>query len=137
MDEPAENKVRGTYYESLFRTECLNRGFNVSVPEGDYLGYDVIVESKGGLLRTCQVKGTRSLDPSNRWAITLNRGSGRKKPLGQVDFLAAYVDYPDVRSWYVIPRAEIGNVSSIKLYPANPNSRGRFESYRHAFHLLG
>ena len=127
---PVNPKKIGTYYESLFKTEVLKRGYNVATPEGDYLGYDVIVEGAKGL-KTVQVKGTRSIEKKYmRWKIVVTNLTEN------IDFLCAYVDWPDLRSWYVIPREKIKCVT-VKLYPDRPSSKGVFEPYRNAWHLLG
>ena len=120
-------KLQGIYYESLFTTECLKRGISVSHPAGDYLPFDVITDSRNGLKKV-QIKGTAYL-----------QGSGYKFLFGQYaakdfDFIAAYVDAPDIRTWYVFPHT--GRARTVKLYPQNPRSKGKYESYKAAFHLL-
>ncbi len=61
----ASSKAQGSYYESLFTTECLKRGISVSQPEGDYLPYDVITDSRLGLKKV-QIKGTARVDSGSR-----------------------------------------------------------------------
>lgn len=123
------SKAQGSYYESLFTTECLKRGISVSQPEGDYLPYDVITDSRLGLKKV-QIKGT-----------TYHEGSGYKVVIGRYaadafDFIAAYVDAPDFRTWYVFPQSLAGKAKAIKLFPHNPTSKGKYEPYKAAFHLL-
>jgi|14BtaG_2_1085337.scaffolds.fasta_scaffold29224_2 hypothetical protein len=123
------SKAQGSYYESLFTTECLKRGISVSQPEGDYLPYDVITDSRLGLKRV-QIKGT-----------SYREGSGYKVVVASYapdafDFMALYVDKPDFRTWYVFPKALPGKAKTIKLFPHNPTSKGKYEPYKSAFHLL-
>lgn len=122
-------KSQGSYYESLFTTECLKRGIFVSQPEGDYLPYDSITDTRLGLKRV-QVKGT-----------SYRAGSGYKVVISSYspnafDFMALYVDVPDFRTWYVFPKKISGSATTIKLFPHNPTSKGKYEPYKAAFHLL-
>ncbi len=126
----ANNKAQGSYYESLFTTECLKRGISVSQPEGDYLPYDLITDSRFGL-KKIQVKGTARKDEGSRGYRTVI------KPSADFDMLAIYVDIPDIRTWYVIPKDQLGRtVRAVKVFPHNPVSRGKYEPYKAAFHLL-
>ena len=132
------NKTRGNYYEVLFKAECLSRNMPVSTPEGAHLGYDLIVD--GQELWKVQVKGTRFGHPDKGYTVTLHQGGGRKGSsvysMTAWDFLAMYVDAPDIRCWYVIPRLATGKKASVKTYPSIPHSKGQFEPYKNAFHLL-
>ena len=132
-----DSKRQGSYYESLFRTACLKRGLAVSVPDGDHLPYDLVVEGERGLRRV-QVKGTTYKEPKGG-AYKLIVGHGPSKlgyDAGSFDFLGAYVDAPDVRCWYVIPPATFGAVRGLKFYPHVPASRGKYGRYKNAFHIL-
>ena len=50
-------KRQGTIAEQLFATQAMRRGFGVSMPIGDFLPYDIILDSNGILFRI-QVKST-------------------------------------------------------------------------------
>ena len=130
-------KKQGSYYEALFRTECLKRGLAVSVPDGDHLAYDLIVEGKGGL-RRIQVKGTAHKEPrGGGYKLVVAHGQGKiSYGAGSFDFLGAYADAPDVRCWYVVPLPAIGAAKGLKFYPHVPASRGKYERYKNAFHIL-
>ena len=131
------SKRQGSYYESLFRTACLKRGLAVSVPDGDHLPYDLIVEGERGLRRV-QVKGTTHKEPrGGGYKLVVAHGQGKiSYGAGSFDFLGAYADAPDVRCWYVVPLPAIGAAKGLKFYPHVPASRGKYERYKNAFHLL-
>ena len=130
-------KERGNYYESLFKTACLQRGLSVSPPEGDCMGYDVVVDGPSGL-RKVQIKGTACKTNARSYTVSLHTGRNRRGWYSMTawDFLALYADVPDVRCWYVIPRENLKRKASAKVYPHIPNSRGQFEPFKNAFHLL-
>ena len=129
-------KRQGTYYESLFKTACLKRGLDVSSPEGDHLDYDVVIGGKKDL-RKIQVKGTAVPFGSSGFRVTMGHGRGKEiYDSDSFDFLAVYVDIPDVRTWYVIPRDVLGRRKTVRVFPQNPASRGKYERYKNAFHIL-
>ena len=91
--------------------------------------YDVITDTRLGLKRV-QVKGT-----------SYRAGSGYKVVIARYapdafDFMALYVDVPDFRTWYVFPKKISSSATTIKLFPHNPISKGKYEPYKAAFHLL-
>ena len=136
----SDNKRAGTYFEQLFICECLSKGLDVSVPIGDYNQYDAIIDTGKKLLRV-QVKGTASKrrDRRNGYSITTGMGAkaSEKKRYQQnaYDLLAALVISDGYQHWYIIPRDHVGTNLSIKLFPS-PNSKARWEKYRHGWDLI-
>ena len=129
---PNENKNAGTLYEIEFQLECLKRGFPVSVPIGDNLAYDLVVDGNDGLKRV-QVRGTTVLQNYSYQACT---GTGQSKTVRRdaYDFLAVRI--PNHDAWYVVPRKALGTRASAHFTPHNPKGKGQYEPYRDAFGLL-
>ena len=134
------NKKAGTLYEQMFLVEALSRGLDVSVPVGDYSQYDAIVDSGGKLIRV-QIKGTATerKDRNGAFSITCAMGSKASQKTrysdSSYDVLAALVVSNGDRFWYIIPRTAVGSNLSIKLFP-NPQSKGKWEKYRHGWDLI-
>lgn len=133
------NKRAGTLYEQMFVCEALARGLDVAMPVGDYSQYDAIVDSKGRLSKI-QIKGTCTvLTGKSGYNINTSMGckSNAKKRYGKdvYDYLAAVILRGGDRIWYIIPRKDVGNRMTIKLYP-NPESEGMWEKYRYGWDLI-
>ena len=132
------NKKAGTLYETIFITESLMRGLDVSTTIGDYSQYDCIIDNGNKLFRI-QVKGTRSRQSKTGFKIVVAMGARKseknKYADDAYDMLAALVVKDGERHWYIIPKADIGDIMSLKLFP-NPTSKGKWEKYRHAWDLI-
>ena len=131
------NKKAGTLYEQIFICEALQKGLNVSVPIGDYLPYDLVIDN-GKKLQRIQVKGT-SHKQSSGYKVTIGKGNSlsRKKVRDKdsFDILAIVVMENGNRHWYLIPERSIGNIISLKVFP-NPESKGKYEKYKHGWNLI-
>lgn len=131
------NKRAGTLYESMFSTEALLRGLDVSNTVGDYSPYDCIIDNGKKLIRI-QVKGTKCQQTSG-YKITVAKGNSRNqktlRDTDSFDYLAAVVMHRADAHWYIIPELEIGRVMSIKLF-VNPTSKGKYEKYKHGWDLI-
>tara|TARA_B100000212_G_C27262216_1_gene485038 strand:- start:17 stop:436 length:420 start_codon:yes stop_codon:yes gene_type:complete len=133
-------KQYGTLYEQRFIAEALKRGLHVSEAKGDYMPYDLVVDS-GKKLYRIQVKGTQHKQKPGtcEYAVTTAMGAKTSKktqyPKDSYDLLAICVDTGDARIWYLIPKDKIGNRLSVKLFP-NPTSKGQWEKYRHGWDLI-
>jgi len=82
--------VLGCFAEYLFCVECLKRDINVSMPLSAGSVYDIVIESKGVLLKV-QVKSHQTGDFNNMDAIKVNFTAKRKYSTDEVDFFAIYV----------------------------------------------
>jgi len=133
----------GEQGECAFLDAAMSRGFLVSKPFGDSARYDFIVDPTGpdggrGPLWRVQVKsaltrsGTRSPYPG--YVISVRHGTPPKIcGFEDADFLAAYIF--DYHAWYIIPMTATTGAGSLWLYP-NRKTRGMFERFREAWHLL-
>jgi hypothetical protein len=134
----SNNKRAGTLYETIFIADALTHGLDVSTTVGDYSQYDCIVDSNGNLSRV-QIKGTKYRQSKTGFCITVGMGAKTSEKnhyaKNAFDILAALVIAEGERFWYLIPKSEIGNRLSIKLFP-NPDSKGRWEKYRHGWNLI-
>lgn len=134
------NKQAGCLYEQMFVVEALSRGFDISMPVGDYSQYDAIIDNGGKLIRV-QIKGTASerKDRAKAYSITCGMGAKTSKKIRYTDdaydILAALVLKDGDRFWYIIPRKEVGTNLTLKLFP-NPTSQGRWEKFRHGWDLI-
>lgn len=133
---PRNHKREGSYYEQLFAAEALKRGLAVSWPVGDYLGFDAIVGEGKSLVRI-QVKGTKGTTghaPVN-YAFHFGRGTNKcKEPT--FDFLAGRVEHADYGCWYIVPKKELGEIRTIRVFPHVPHSKSRWHPYKNAWQVL-
>lgn len=128
------HKRQGAYYEQLFATEAFGRGLAVSFPLGDYLPYDCII-GDGGTLSRVQVKGTTG---GANGLYMFHLGVGKSKVLNhEFEYLAGFADQGDVGWWYIIPKKDLAEAKkAIKVYPHVPRSKGQYERFQGAWHLL-
>jgi hypothetical protein len=129
-------KLKGEWAELQFMTRALALGLRVARVYGDSARYDFMVDAGGSLTRV-QIKSAWHLQNS-----TYRLGAQRGAPLGKVpyrtqelDFVIGYVVPED--AWYVVPAGALVHQRNFWVYPHRLNSRGRFEQYRDAWHLLG
>lgn len=138
----SQNKKFGTIAEYRVIVELITRNFVVSIPQGEYAGYDLIADNLAGKLFRLQIKSTnRQIPHSKGFRISIGRGASRKKPytLKDCDFLICVI-FPD---FYIIPIKDI-DVVSLNIFP-NGNSglktpanyRGnRWEIYKNKWDLI-
>ena len=129
-------KLKGEWAELQFMTKALALGLRVAKVYGDSARYDFFVDA-GGTLSRVQIKSAWHL--SN---CTYRLAAQRGAPLGKVpyrpqelDFVIGYVVPED--AWYIVPAAALARRRSFWVFPHRLHSRGRFEQYRDAWHLLG
>ena len=121
-------------------TVALERGLIVSRPFGESAGYDVVVDNQWlrgaariGRLWRVQVRSVSGAPP---FRVTTFHGTA-KRPItrADADFLAVLI--VPLRRWYIIPIRLFTPTYGLWLFPHVTRSRGRFERYREAWHLLG
>src|SRR5438874_13084633 len=137
-------KLVGERAECAFMHQALERGFAVAKPFGDSLPYDVIVDSSPligapGRLSRVQVRCTRKMQGRKFAVRMVCRSSKHILNCDDADLLAVLISSNSVPGdiWYIIPLSAIVPRGSICLFPQHPHSRGHFEPYREAWHLLG
>ncbi len=141
MSKRPSNKINGTIAELQTTAELLRRGFVVSIPEGDYVGYDLIADNGKGKLCRIQVKSTNTKQPdSTGYRMNVGRGNSSKKPytIADCDFIVCVA----CGAYYIIP-VEVGNSPTITVYPEGPselnlpaNYKGRWVQYKARWDLL-
>ncbi len=119
----------GELAEAAFLHKAISLGFLVSKPFGPDARYDFILDSGAHLYRV-QVRGARA-DGGSGFQVSCHYSKGRPFTPADIDVLAAYVRADD--SWYIVPVAAFAASTTIAF---RPEGRGRFESYREAWHLL-
>lgn len=119
----------GELAEAAFIHKAVSLGFLVSKPFGPDTRYDFIVDS-GSRLSRIQVKSVRA-DGGSGFQVACHYSKMRPFTASDIDLLAAYIIAHD--AWYIIPVSAFAPAVSIGI---RPGSRGRFESYREAWHLL-
>ncbi len=126
---------KGDIAESLFAARALRCGLNVCKAVGQDCRYDFTVEVQGRVRRV-QVRSVWGKAKHGGHAVRMchmQRGRDRKYGREEVDFFAVYVGQAE--AWYVIPAWAVG-VGSISVFPRQRNTRGQWERYREAWHLL-
>jgi len=140
-------KEKGDIAEYAVVAEALKRGFNVLIPIGDRLPYDLVIERNGKFIRI-QVKwawkdnskdsGENSYAVSTRKSHTNSKGSIYSRyDSDAFDFLIAYIEERNL--FYVMPISfYLSRKSSIHLNP-EPKKYGRIpdsEEYNGAWELI-
>ena len=117
----------GNISETRFLYECAIRGTGVSVPIGDNLRYDAIVDISGKLLRI-QVKTMRKIETS-RYEFSLksiNWNSGTiNNYKDDVDYFFAF--NADDCVWVLVPICDVG-VSSFRVDSERISKYGKWFS---------
>ena len=124
-------KAKGELIEMAFQLKASALGLAVSKPYGDNQPFDFTVYTlRTGSMRV-QVKSGWS-----RWRIGFKvkpYRSGRG-PGDGYDFLVVYI--PPHDAWYIIPADDLRDCTMAYFYPHRRKTRGRFEGFRDAWHLL-
>ena len=115
-------KKQGAIAEQMFATQAMRRGFGVSLPLGDYLPYDVILDNDGILFRV-QVKSTTFKEYE---AYHFKIGNGQKsKELYSADDLDVFaLNIFGSRDFFIIPHQHVGMHKSIRC-----NMNGKYGDY--------
>jgi len=107
-----DNNQRGTFSEYLFCTECLKKGYNVSMPLMDSSIYDCLVDT-GKEIYKIQIKSSiKTPIKKNHNTIHVPLQNNKKKyTKTKIDFFAVYVDF--FGGFFVFKN--LGNMQSIRL----------------------
>ncbi len=152
-------KQQGEYGEMRLQVEGTEQGLFLSKPYGDSMPYDFIADNLRLFLRI-QVK---TVNVRHQAGYVFRTGSSRVRKLrggerdfegarreyrrsmrpgqklrayraSEIDFIAGLV-IPE-NAWYIIPVAALKGRTEVCVFPHNPHSRGMFERYKEAWHLL-
>ena len=135
-------KQKGSLAEQAVILQLLKRDFHVSVPLGDFLPYDLIVDNGSRLLKI-QVKGAwwdqgkENYVVDNRRTKT-NRRVMRRSNYQDADFDFAILYIPDVDISYIMPSPVFNAYGSeIHLVESDKRQRKpRSAQFREAWQLL-
>lgn len=135
-------KQKGDIAEQAAILEALKRGWEVSLPVGDRLSYDMIFDVEGALIKV-QVK-CAWLDEASQNYVADNRQTktNRRQMIRSFyqpgDFDFALVCIPDKDVFYVFPlEVFISYGSVVTLVETEPRQRkAKSAIYRDAWHLI-
>lgn len=101
-------KSRGNIAEAKILAACLIKGWHVSLPFGDNMRYDLVIERKGVFERVQCKMGwlRRGVIRFATSSSSLHRGGKRKDYRGQIDWFGIYC--PDNRKTYLVPVDIVG-----------------------------
>jgi hypothetical protein len=124
----------GKLAEMQFCIDAAKRGFNVSIPQSDFTGYDLVIESNSKKLYKIQVKSTRQKSEGrNCYKVSVARGSQSKKTYkkNELDFFAVYIY--EINQWYLIPFNVVKSIN-VRIYPSKPTHV--YSQFQEAWHLI-
>ena len=140
LAELRDRRSKGEWAEAAFLTKAVGLGLTACRPFCDHYRFDFVVLAPSGKVSRVQVKSTWRRH-NDTYSLDLKacvrrpyRGGIERRPYraDEVDFLVGYVAPEDV--WYVFPvGAAAGTVC---VFPHVEGSRGKWERYREAWHLL-
>jgi len=139
-DRDLTTKRRGELAELAFMLWATTLGFAVCKPYGDSERYDFITDShepgRMPKLFRVQVKCSTTLLNGQYHINAHRRVNGRAIPykLTEIDFIASYILPED--TWYLIPLADILNITSLLFRSQKDRTPGLYDPYREAWHLL-
>jgi len=125
-------KLKGEWAELAFMTEALALGLTVCRPFGDNHLFDFLVFAPLNRISRVQVKSCWTMNRRSYFLNTHRTRFRRYRPC-DLDFIIGYVVPED--AWYIIPLRTLTK-PMIALFPHVRHSRGRYERYRDAWHLL-
>ena len=126
-------KAIGVAGEQFFIARALEEGLNLSLPIGDNLPYDVLVDS-GKHIHRVQVK-TCAYPKKTKYSFLLKRGiDGVRYDCSDIDFFVL-VALP-VRVLYISPSQKLGDCIKVAAWPTAEDTQGRLEVYRERWDLL-
>jgi len=108
-------KEIGTIAEYAFMTEAMKQGLAISIPAGDNLPYDVVVDNGQKLLKI-QIKTAEGYN--GIYNIKNRRSQGKKYNLEDFDFACVYIERLNI--FYIMPVEEfIGFSGNIRIVEGN------------------
>jgi hypothetical protein len=132
--------AKGQIAETLVLHELTKRGFNVSIPFGDYR-YDLIAE-KNGKFNRIQVKYVGNLTKRSTIPVVLHSISRKGRiqyKEDEIDFIAVYCK--PLENFYIIPFKDVAGKTAVNLRvkPANNNQAEKIiysENFENRWDLL-
>jgi len=126
---------QGQLGELTFLHKAASLGFDVLLPYGRGLRYDVVVDNGSHLWRV-QVKTTEHMLNGLYQVGVHHRANGKQHTYtpAEVDFVAVYI-LPE-QTWYILPAREVVGHQSLLFRPRGYARRDPYARYREAWHLL-
>lgn len=121
---------KGEWVEIAFLLKATSLGMVACRPFGDNQPFDFLVCTPSGAVLSIQVKSAWCMQRQGAYSVPCDP----KHFSTSVDFLVAYVLRAD--AWYVVPSRVLRKAVGATFFPHRRNSRGKFERYREAWHLL-
>ena len=137
-----DQKAKGEWAEMVFMAKATGLGFIVCKPYGDNRAFDFMIRA-AGRTSCVQVKSvwvpTKSAYHIRTSHLVLQRRSRPRRITRtyrshEIDFIVGFV-VPE-NAWYVIPVAAVRHAANIAVFACNRRSRGKYERFREAWHLL-
>ncbi len=132
-----DTKLKADIAESAVKTELLKRGFQVMVPIGDRLPYDLALDQNGKLTKI-QIKSAwkrRNVFMVDSRRTRTNRLVMKRAPYQKGDFDFAVIYIQEKESYYIMPFIEFATFKSeITLESSRECCKTRM--YKNAWHLL-
>lgn len=127
----------------VFMAKATALGFTVCKPYGDNRPFDFLLNTSGRT--SCVQVKSGWVEAHGAYQIRTSRlVRKRRKARGrrttrayradEIDFIVALI-VPE-NAWYVIPLNAVRRTCGIALYPHVTRSRGKYEQFREAWHLL-
>lgn len=135
-------KLIGDISELMVQTELLKLGYNVLVPVGDRLPYDLCLDINNKLIRI-QVRTAYFESRSNKYAGNVKTTKTNRKvyktvmpKIEDTDFFV-YVIQP-LNIFYIFPTGEAIKRGSINFFPHRPAPKQKYntEQFRNRWELL-
>ena len=126
-------KTKGDFAEMVFMAKATTLGLTLCKPYGENHRYDFLVDVHLRRVLRVQIKSSWTRRYGGVYQFKLS-GSGRPYRPGEVHYIVVYV--VPVDAWYVIPARVVRGRDVGVVFPDTPNSRGQFEKYRDAWHLI-
>jgi len=122
-------KRQGTIAEQLFATQAIRRGFGVSMPIGDFLPYDMILDNESALFRV-QVKST-TFHEYGAYQFKIGNGQKSKEVYMVQDVDVFALNIFGSRDFFLVPHDHIGHQKTVRCNPL-----GKYQIYYNNWNLF-
>jgi hypothetical protein len=125
-------KTKGEWAELAFIIRATTLGLIACKAYGENQPFDFIVYSQRRGAARIQVKSGWT-QTNGGYHVRARRCTRGYRP-GELDYFVVLI--PPEDAWYIFPAHVVPRGGFAMFYPHRPGSRGRFEKYRNAWHLL-
>jgi hypothetical protein len=115
-----DSNQRGCLAEYLFATECIKKGYNVSMPLLDSSIYDMIVDTGNKLIKIQIKSTTKSPDRENHKSVHIPIQNNKREYFkDQINYFAIWVNF--FNGFFIFKNT--GNMQSIRLSLNGKNAK--------------